>query len=221
MSLLEEVSSRKLGRWIILTWNYKNIFCRRLYPNRRIQTYSSEFKTCLKNSCLDLGIESYKKGLHVFQPFYVVISREVSFSRRSRFQVDVEAVGWVVKKKEENKGFRCVVARDTAHANGLGTLFAHIGNSKKRYDWPLPYMNATARSFPSINISTKNVAIWLTERITPYTTKKCFRKTRHSRFSPIPWQLESLYLLWKDLWECKLLGNSTRDYHFSNSIFID
>ena len=188
MSLLEEVSSRKLGRWIILTWNYKNIFCRRLYPNRRIQTYSSEFKICLKNSCLDLGIESYKKGLHVFQPFYVVISREVSFSRRSRFQVDVEAVGWVVKKKKKKKKKKIrvfvVVARDTAHANGLGTLFAHIGNSKKRYDWPLPYMNATTRSFPSINISTKNVAIWLTERITPYTTKNVSEKQDTPDFLP-------------------------------------
>ena len=89
----------------------------------------------------------------------IIVTGRIWLSRRSRFQVDVEAVGWVVKKKKENKGFRCVVARDAAHASRLGTLCAHIGNSKKRYDWPLPYMNATSRSFPSINISTKNVAI--------------------------------------------------------------
>lgn len=89
----------------------------------------------------------------------LIVTGRIWLSRRSRFQVDVEAVGWMVKKKKENKGFRCVVARGAAHASRLGTLCAHIGNSKKRYDWPLPYMNATTRSFPSINISTKNVAI--------------------------------------------------------------
>ena len=44
----------------------------------------------------------------------LIVTGRIWLSRRSRFQVDVEAVGWVVKKKKENRVF-VVLLLETLH----------------------------------------------------------------------------------------------------------